>query len=78
MLRSLSGVRMRLTSIATSLTDSSERSTCHRNVPRRRAAAAAVFDARCSVLEELAYGRETGRPEYVDKSLAALGWLVEQ
>ncbi len=38
----------------------------------------AVFYARCSVLEDLAHGRETGRPEYVDKSLAALGWLFEQ
>jgi len=38
----------------------------------------AIFYARCSVLEDLAYGRESGRPEYVDKSLAALGWLFEQ
>jgi aminoglycoside phosphotransferase (APT) family kinase protein len=35
----------------------------------------AVFYARCSVLEDLAYGHEAGRPEYVDKSLAALGRL---
>jgi aminoglycoside phosphotransferase (APT) family kinase protein len=34
--------------------------------------ARAVFYARCSVLEDFAYGHETGRPEYVDKSLAAL------
>jgi aminoglycoside phosphotransferase (APT) family kinase protein len=32
----------------------------------------AVFYARCNVLEDLAYGYEAGRPEYVDKSLAAL------
>jgi aminoglycoside phosphotransferase (APT) family kinase protein len=38
----------------------------------------AVFYARCSVLEDLAYGCETGRTTYVDKSLTALGWLFEQ
>jgi aminoglycoside phosphotransferase (APT) family kinase protein len=38
-------------------------------------AARAVFYARCSVLEDLAYGLETGRQPYVDKSLAALEWL---
>jgi hypothetical protein len=38
----------------------------------------AVFYARCSVLEDLAYGRETGRPEYVDKSLAVLRPLFGQ
>jgi hypothetical protein len=35
----------------------------------------AVFYARCSVLEDLAYGIETGRGRYVDKSLAAMAWL---
>lgn len=35
----------------------------------------AVFYARCSVLEDLAYGIETGRDKYLDKSLAAIGWL---
>jgi aminoglycoside phosphotransferase (APT) family kinase protein len=35
----------------------------------------AVFYARCSVLEDLAYGMETGRDKYLDKSLAAMGWL---
>jgi aminoglycoside phosphotransferase (APT) family kinase protein len=38
-------------------------------------AARAVFYARCAVLEDLAYGLDTGRPAYVDKSLAALEWL---
>jgi aminoglycoside phosphotransferase (APT) family kinase protein len=35
----------------------------------------AVFYARCSVFEDLAYGIETGRDEYVDKCLAAMEWL---
>jgi aminoglycoside phosphotransferase (APT) family kinase protein len=35
----------------------------------------AVFYARCSVFEDLAYGVETGRDAYVAKSLAALRWL---
>jgi aminoglycoside phosphotransferase (APT) family kinase protein len=35
----------------------------------------AVFYARCSVFEDLAYGLETGRERYVAKSLAALEWL---
>jgi aminoglycoside phosphotransferase (APT) family kinase protein len=35
----------------------------------------AVFYARCSVFEDLAYGLETGRARYVDKSLAAMHWL---
>lgn len=35
----------------------------------------ARFYARCSVFEDLAYGLQTGRDTYVDKSLAALGWL---
>lgn len=35
----------------------------------------ALFHARCTVLEDLAHGIGTGRSRYVDKSLAALGWL---
>ncbi|GAA2853806.1 hypothetical protein Acy02nite_50030 [Actinoplanes cyaneus] len=35
----------------------------------------AVFYARCSVLEDLAYGIEAGRRRYAEKSLAALEWL---
>jgi aminoglycoside phosphotransferase (APT) family kinase protein len=35
----------------------------------------AAFYARCSVFEDLAYGVETGRDEYVGKSLAAMEWL---
>jgi aminoglycoside phosphotransferase (APT) family kinase protein len=35
----------------------------------------AVFYARCSVMEDLAYGIETGQGKYVDKSLAAMAWL---
>jgi aminoglycoside phosphotransferase (APT) family kinase protein len=35
----------------------------------------AVFYARCSVFEDLAYGLEAGRRPYVDKSLTALTWL---
>lgn len=35
----------------------------------------AAFYARCSVFEDLAYGLETGQDKYVDKSVAALGWL---
>src|SRR2546429_354982 len=35
----------------------------------------AVFYARCSVFEDLAYGIETGHDRYVDKSVAALSWL---
>jgi aminoglycoside phosphotransferase (APT) family kinase protein len=35
----------------------------------------AVFYARCSVVEDLAYGIETGREKYVDKCLAAMEWL---
>ncbi len=38
---------------------------------RRRA----IFYARCGVLEELAFGLDTGRDEYSTKSLAALPWL---
>jgi aminoglycoside phosphotransferase (APT) family kinase protein len=35
----------------------------------------AVFYARCRVFEDLAYGLETERDRYVDKSLAAMAWL---
>ncbi len=35
----------------------------------------AVFYARCGALEDLAYGIQTGRGRYLDKSLAALEWL---
>lgn len=35
----------------------------------------AAFYARCSLFEDLAYGIETGRRRYVDKSLTALEWL---
>jgi aminoglycoside phosphotransferase (APT) family kinase protein len=35
----------------------------------------AVFYARCSVFEDLAYGLGTGRVTYVDKCLAAMDWL---
>jgi aminoglycoside phosphotransferase (APT) family kinase protein len=35
----------------------------------------AVFYARCSVFEDLAYGIETGRDKYVDKCLTAMEWL---
>lgn len=38
---------------------------------RRRA----IFYGQCGVLEDLAYGQETGRDDYVAKSLAALSWL---
>ena len=38
----------------------------------------AVFYARCSVLEDLAYGHDNGRPQFVEKSLAAFGWLFER
>ncbi|GAA0379789.1 6'-aminoglycoside N-acetyltransferase [Acrocarpospora corrugata] len=37
--------------------------------------ARAIFYARCSVLEDMAYGIETGQDKYLDKSLAALKWL---
>ncbi|MGW4069685.1 phosphotransferase [Nocardia grenadensis] len=37
--------------------------------------ARAAFYARCSLLEDMAYGLEDGRNEYLDKSLAALTWL---
>ena len=35
----------------------------------------AAFYPRCSLFEDLAYGLQTGRTQYVDKSLAALAWL---
>ncbi|AGL19789.1 aminoglycoside phosphotransferase [Actinoplanes sp. N902-109] len=35
----------------------------------------AHFYARCGLLADLAHGLETGRPAYVGKSIAALGWL---
>ncbi|MEV0664647.1 phosphotransferase family protein [Actinomadura luteofluorescens] len=37
--------------------------------------ARAGFYARCGVLEDMAYGLETGHRKYLDKSLAALEWL---
>jgi hypothetical protein len=37
--------------------------------------ARAAFYARCSVLEDIVYGIETGHDKYLDKSLAALNWL---
>ncbi len=36
---------------------------------------AAVFYARCSVLEDLAYGMRSGQAVYAAKSLAAMQWL---
>jgi hypothetical protein len=35
----------------------------------------AGFYARCSLLEDLAYGIQTGQDTYLDKSLAAMAWL---
>ncbi len=35
----------------------------------------AAFYARCSVLEDMAYGHENGLHRYLEKSLAALTWL---
>ncbi len=35
----------------------------------------AVFRARCGALEDMAYGRDAGRPAYVARSVTALGWL---
>jgi aminoglycoside phosphotransferase (APT) family kinase protein len=35
----------------------------------------AIFYASCSVLEDLAYGIETGQEKYIGNSLAALDWL---
>ena len=35
----------------------------------------AAFYARCGLLEDLAYGSQTGLNAYTDKSLAALQWL---
>lgn len=42
---------------------------------RRAIRTRAVFYAKCSVLEDMAYGLEKKLPEYLDKSLAALMWL---
>ena len=36
---------------------------------------AAVFYARCAVLEDLRYGVEEGRETYRNNALAALDWL---
>lgn len=47
------------------------RSTHDVRAIRRRAA----FYARCSVLEDLAYGLENGHEKYLGKSLMALTWL---
>ncbi|WIM93291.1 aminoglycoside phosphotransferase family protein [Actinoplanes oblitus] len=41
----------------------------------RRLTERAVFYARCGVLEDLAYGVETEKFRYVEKSLTALEWL---
>jgi aminoglycoside phosphotransferase (APT) family kinase protein len=35
----------------------------------------ALFHARCTVFEDLAYGIQNGRPPYAEKSLAGLAWL---
>ena len=35
----------------------------------------AVFYAKCSVFEDLAYGLESGRSKYLEKGLAAMEWL---
>ena len=35
----------------------------------------AVFHARCGLIENLAYGLQSDRRAYVDKSLAAMAWL---
>ncbi|GAA1400948.1 phosphotransferase family protein [Catellatospora coxensis] len=35
----------------------------------------AVFYARCSVFEDLAYGVDTGRAGYLDRGVAAMAWL---
>ncbi|GAA4135143.1 phosphotransferase family protein [Actinomadura keratinilytica] len=41
----------------------------------REPAERAVFYARCAVLEDMAYGIETGDEKYLRKSLRALDWL---
>ena len=46
-------------------------------LPRAGLEDRAVFYARCKVLEDLAYGIETGSHRYVDKSLAALEWTFK-
>jgi aminoglycoside phosphotransferase (APT) family kinase protein len=45
------------------------------SAPDVAARARAEFYARCSVLEDLRYGIDTGRQSYVGKSIAALTWL---
>ncbi|MET8795674.1 phosphotransferase [Nocardia sp. NPDC004568] len=48
----------------------------YRTVPDAQAIRTrAAFYARCSVLEDMAYGLEHGLEKYLDKSLAALTWL---
>ncbi|WP_119731494.1 phosphotransferase family protein [Thermomonospora amylolytica] len=42
---------------------------------RQALRARATFYARCTVFTDLAYGIETGRDEYLHKSLTALEWL---
>jgi aminoglycoside phosphotransferase (APT) family kinase protein len=37
----------------------------------------AAYYARCGLIEDLAYGLETGRRRYADKGLAAMTWLFE-
>ncbi|WP_088282817.1 phosphotransferase [Kineosporia sp. A_224] len=37
-----------------------------------------LFYARCAALEDLAFGAETGRQEYVDNALRAVGWLFPE
>ena len=50
--------------------DAIDRSAADVTAPAR-----AGFYARCSVLEDLRYGIDTGRLSYVSKSIAALDWL---
>ena len=35
----------------------------------------AQFYARCTVFEDLRYGLDTGREDYLSKSIVSLGWL---
>jgi aminoglycoside phosphotransferase (APT) family kinase protein len=35
----------------------------------------AAFYAKCTVLEDMAYGLDTDREQYVKKSIAAMDWL---
>lgn len=50
---------------------------CHyrSNEPAEALRKRAVFYARCTVFEDIAYGLESGRDEYVQKSLTSLDWL---